>query len=61
EVFGVYYPNCIIQIDETGDSKFPLLENRYIQNQTQIFLCRNNTCSLPVSNVQDFTELLNKF
>lgn len=61
KVFGVYYPNSIIQIDETGDSKFPLLENRYNQNQTQIFLCRNNTCALPVSNVQDFTELLNKF
>ncbi|HRH54899.1 MAG TPA: hypothetical protein PLN38_16335, partial [Chitinophagales bacterium] len=61
EVFGVYYPNCIIQIDETDDSKFPLLENRYTHNQTQLFLCRNNTCALPVSNVQDFTELLNKF
>ena len=61
EVFGKYYPNSIIQIDEIGDSKFPLLENRYTHNQTQLFLCRNNTCALPVSNVQDFTELLNKF
>lgn len=60
-VFGFYYPNSIIQIDELGESTFPLLENRYTNNQTQIFLCRNNTCAMPVSTVQDFTELLNKF
>jgi hypothetical protein len=31
----------------------PLLENRLVNGQTLIYVCRNKTCKLPVSNVED--------
>jgi len=36
----------------------PLLQNRLINNQTVIYVCRNNTCSSPVISVADALALI---
>ncbi len=37
----------------TIESDLPLLKNRWFPKETRIFVCRNNTCNLPVNNVKD--------
>ena len=41
------------------DSRLPLLENKYVENQTTIYVCRNKTCQLPVTNLEDALNQLN--
>ncbi len=34
-------------------SELPLFKNRFKEEQTLVYVCRNNTCGIPVSNVLD--------
>ncbi|MBK7853595.1 MAG: thioredoxin domain-containing protein [Bacteroidetes bacterium] len=34
------------------DSRLPLLKGRFLEDKNLIYLCYNNTCSLPVENIQ---------
>jgi len=61
EILTTYYPHTIIQADSQGDLTFPLVAERFDAAINSIFLCRNNTCNLPVTTVQDFKAALNKF
>lgn len=42
-------PNMLL-IGATEESKMPLLKNRYVENETYIYVCQNNTCKMPVQN-----------
>ncbi len=44
--------NTIFAVHQTA-SDLPLLKNRFINNETLIYVCKNNTCQLPVSNVNE--------
>ncbi|OIQ16641.1 thioredoxin domain-containing protein [Lacinutrix sp. MedPE-SW] len=44
-----YLPNKIVACTESKNS-LPLLNNRYVENKTLIYVCVNNTCKLPVTN-----------
>lgn len=39
-------------------SDLPLLQNRYVANQTTMYVCENNTCQLPVTTVDEAIQLL---
>jgi uncharacterized protein YyaL (SSP411 family) len=45
-----YLPNVILLGGNT-DSKLSLLENKLMQGQTMIYVCRDKTCKLPVVEV----------
>ncbi|MDX1462014.1 MAG: thioredoxin domain-containing protein [Marinirhabdus sp.] len=47
-----YIPNAIFAGAENKSNSY-LLEGRFIENQTLIYVCVNNACRLPVSNVED--------
>lgn len=47
-----YLPNVIFALSETA-SALPLLQNRYVEGRTLIYVCRNNACQLPVTGVED--------
>lgn len=47
-----YFPNVIFLGGKT-EGALPLLENKFAGGKTMIYVCRNNTCKLPVTNVQD--------
>ena len=51
-----YIPNKIILSGEKGN--LPLLQDRFGDN-TQVFICKDKTCSLPVYNVTDALKQIN--
>lgn len=38
------------------EENLPLLENRLIEGETKIYVCRNKTCKLPVTTIKDAIE-----
>jgi hypothetical protein len=57
EINKAYIPNKLIA-GSTGVSKSYLLEGRYIEGQTYIYVCVNNTCKLPVKQVSEAINLM---
>ena len=53
-----YIPNKIIA-GSIKDSAMPLLAGRFVANETNIYVCVNNTCQLPVKTVEEALILLN--
>ena len=56
EINKKYIPNKLI-CGSSMDSALPLLENRYIENKTLIYVCVHKTCQLPTEKLK---QLLNK-
>ncbi|BAX81246.1 thioredoxin [Labilibaculum antarcticum] len=54
----LFLPNVLIS-GSKSESILPLLQNRYVNGQTTFYLCKNHTCKLPVSNVNDLLKQLN--
>jgi uncharacterized protein YyaL (SSP411 family) len=56
--FNNYYiPNKIF-VGSIKDESLPLLENRFVEDQTLIYICVNKACKLPVSKVDEAIKLL---
>jgi uncharacterized protein YyaL (SSP411 family) len=58
----LYQPNAIFA-GSTGDpdsyqEAVPLVQNRYVHGKTQIYVCENNTCRLPVSDLGEAIKQL---
>ena len=58
EINQNYIPNKLIAGSTTA-SKSPLLEGRYLEGETYIYVCVNNTCKLPVKEIHKALELIN--
>ena len=54
-----FIPNHLTAGSKTK-SDLPLLKNRWSPNETRIFVCKNNTCNLPVNQVKDALEQVKK-
>lgn len=52
-----YLPNCLI-IGSEGESNFPLLQNRYVKDETLIYVCQNKVCQMPVKNMEEALTLI---
>ncbi len=57
ELTKKYLPNELIA-GSIEEDNLPLLENRYVEGHTFIYVCRNNTCKLPVEEVATGLKLL---
>jgi hypothetical protein len=57
ELNQVYLPNKIIA-GSTKESHLPLLEKRFSENETLIYVCVNHACKLPVSDSAKAIEQL---
>ncbi|MCL4113970.1 UNVERIFIED_CONTAM: hypothetical protein GTU68_004973 [Idotea baltica] len=59
EFDGTYQPNAVLMggINE-GDGIIPLLENKLIDGQTTIYVCKNKVCKLPVTTVEKAKNLM---
>ncbi len=53
-----YLPNALVA-GSSKESTKPLLKYRYIDDETLIYVCVNNSCKLPVSGVSEALKLLN--
>ena len=58
EINNKYLPQILIA-GSTSEKKSPLLELRYIEDETLIYVCVNNACKLPVSKTSEALKLLN--
>lgn len=54
-----YLPNIIIA-GSTGEKDGPLYENRYVPDETLIYVCENNACKLPVTDTKIAIKSINK-
>lgn len=52
-----YLPHVIVA-GCAEESSIPFLENRFVKNNLMFYVCRNNTCGLPKSSLQDTLEEL---
>ena len=58
EINKVYIPNKLI-VGSTKDSDLPLLEFKYSENETTIYVCVDGTCKLPVKETQQALKQIN--
>ena len=56
----MHLPNTLI-VGSTKESELPLFEGRYVDEGTFIYVCRDNTCKLPVDSVEGALEQLQNF
>ena len=58
ELNTFYLPNTVIAgSPEKNDGH--LFKNRYVSGQTLIYICKNNSCKLPVKDAKTVIESLN--
>lgn len=60
EMNTFFIPNTLT-VGSTTESDLPLFQNRYDENGTLIYVCRDNACKLPVETVGEALEQLNNF
>ncbi|MBK9732015.1 MAG: thioredoxin domain-containing protein [Chitinophagaceae bacterium] len=58
--FGNYYLPDKMLTGDLNESTLPLLENKYVEGETMIYVCENKTCLLPVKKVQDAVRQMRK-
>jgi hypothetical protein len=54
----VYLPNKMILGNVEEKTNLSLLENKWVDGQTTIYVCENKVCKLPVTNTQKAIEQL---
>lgn len=55
----MYYPDAIF-LGSLEAGNLPLLENKWVQGKTIIYVCQDKICKLPVDNVKAAVELMNR-
>ena len=58
EINKVYIPNKLI-VGSTIDSDLPLLEYKYSENETTIYVCVDGACKLPVNETEQALKQIN--
>ncbi len=51
---GMLFAGC------NSESELPILKNRYVKDKTFIYICKNNTCKLPVETIDKAKNILMK-
>ncbi|MCY1633712.1 thioredoxin domain-containing protein [Marinifilum sp. D737] len=57
KIESLFLPNVLISGSLT-ESELPLLKNRYVSKQTTFYLCKNRTCKIPVTSVEELLDQL---
>ncbi len=58
DLIGQYLPNTIFAGTSSNDSQLSLLQDRYTQGETWIYVCQHGSCKLPVSDAKDVLKQL---
>jgi len=54
-----YLPNKILAGTKDDSGKLPLLESRFVKDETLIYVCQNYTCKLPIKTVEEAMKEIN--
>ena len=57
ELHGHYLPNSLI-VGSTGKSGLPLLQHKYNERETTIYVCIEGSCKLPVQETAEALKQL---
>lgn len=57
KMMETYHPN-VIYLGTQQESQLPLLLNKYVPDQTMIYVCQNKVCKLPVQEVENALGLI---
>ena len=57
EINQTYIPNKMVAAS-TSASEAPLLKGRYVEGETFVYVCVNNTCKLPVDSAEKALPLM---
>ncbi len=60
ELQSKHLPNALI-VGSTKDSNEPLFKDRFVENETFIYVCQNSTCKLPVKSIDDALNQMKNF
>ncbi len=58
ELQTYYIPNAIFVLGKNA-SQVSLLKDRFVEGKNMIYVCKNNSCNLPVTNVADAIKQMN--
>lgn len=58
ELNSLNLPNTLI-VFEDSDNNIPIFENRWISDNTLIYICEQRSCKFPVDNVKESLKLMN--
>ncbi|NGX83358.1 thioredoxin domain-containing protein [Aequorivita sp. KMM 9714] len=58
EFYSHYLPNTILAASNV-ESNAPLFKNRFVKDETLIYICENNTCKIPVKDSEIAIKSLN--
>ena len=59
--FDVEYNPLIIFAGSQHDEYLPLMKYRFVEGQSMIYVCKNKTCKLPVSKVEDAIKQIKEY
>ncbi len=59
QIHSYYIPNKLLA-GSTFESSLPILEQRFVDSETNLYLCEGSTCQTPVKTVVDLIDLINK-
>ncbi len=61
EIFSHYLPNKIVMLNEVGlEALSPFVKDKNpVSGKSTVYVCRDHTCQLPVTDVEAFKKLLN--
>ncbi len=52
-----FLPNCLVVGSFDSAISIPLLEGKYLKDETLIYVCQNKTCQLPVNSIEEALKL----
>lgn len=59
EMNSYYLPNIVL-VGDDKENDLPLLNNRYVEDRTLIYVCVNKACKLPVTEVEESLKFISK-
>ncbi|MEO7312620.1 MAG: thioredoxin domain-containing protein [Chitinophagaceae bacterium] len=59
-ILARFCPNKVLQSQSLPADDFPMLQNKWTEEKTQIFLCRDYACKVPMDSVVTFWEQFGK-
>ena len=54
-----YLPNIVVAGTAKSET-LPLLQNKYVENETLLYVCENGACQLPVNSAEEALQLVTK-
>jgi uncharacterized protein YyaL (SSP411 family) len=55
-----YLPNKIFA-GSAGESELPLLKDKYVEGKTYVYVCSNNTCNAPVTEISEALQQMARY